>query len=133
MPPSALALTAKQLIAAQALAGGSSIVDAAKQAGTNEKTIDRWLKIPAFQAAQKTIKNDIYQKTVNSLINASTSAVEVLKTVALDTATPSSARVTAAKSILDLAHRMHFLDEVEERLKALEERANQVKEKQDED
>jgi hypothetical protein len=60
------------------------------------------------------------ESAVNTLRREATSAAETLATISSDTNAPPSARVSAARSLLELVLRATELQDVEERIAALE-------------
>lgn len=121
MSPDAPSLSLKQLLAVQALATGLSINEAADRAGVNEKTVDRWLKLPEFQKAINQTKRNTYDTAIAKLVGTCTDAVETLREVATNKQASSNARVTAARVILETAYRGFIEQDIEQRVKTLEE------------
>ena len=103
-----------------ALLAGSTWEQAATAAGCSRATVSRRLAEPAFRARLEEARAEHLQLVSDRLAHACTSAVETLEGIMADPAAPPSARVSAARSTLDLAGRYREMVEVEERLQALE-------------
>lgn len=93
---------------------------AAKAAGVSETTLGRWLRLAAFQAAYRAARQDAVREAVVDLQRASGAAVRTLVAVMDDAAAPASARVAAARSVLEGALRATELEELQERVSGLE-------------
>jgi len=91
-------LSRKQELAIAALLTCSAIADAAKQCSIGEVTLHRWLKDATFQAAYREARRQVMQ------------AAEA----------PASAKVSAAKTILETAVKAVELEDLEARIVALE-------------
>ena len=113
-------LSRKMESAIAALLGQSSILKAAKKAGIGEKTLRNWIKIPAFSDAYTDARRQLMAGAVGKLQKSCSGAIGVLVKVAKDPTQPASARVTAAKAIVDAAFRGTELHEVTKRVEALE-------------
>lgn len=88
------------------------------------RTVQRWCTLPEFQAAIRQAQKQVYDTVIAKLVTCSSGAVVVLASIVSDSAVPASARVSAAKAILDSAHRCYFQQELERRLAELEEKLN---------
>lgn len=104
-----------------ALLTAPTIEDAAKEAGVSDTTLYRWLKLPEFQEELRETKKQAVNLALTKLQHSTTAAVQVLQDVAEDKDAPASARVSAAKGILDMALKAVELDDLIQRLKKLEE------------
>lgn len=123
-------LTNKQQRAIECLLSEPTTKAAAEKAQISEATIHRWLNDPAFSAAHKTARGQLLETTLTALQSASTEAVTCLRTVLNDTSAPITARVSAARNVLDFALKAHEVLEVEERLAVLEARLDAQAESQ---
>jgi hypothetical protein len=122
-------LTPKQQKALQALLENPTTRAAAKAAGVGETTIFRWLAEPAFNRCYREARNHLLENTLTALQAASTDAVQTLRDVMRDTQAMVTARVSAARAILEFALKAKELLETEARLSALEQQvAAQTKE-----
>jgi hypothetical protein len=115
-------LTPNQERAIRALLTEPSVRAAAKKAKVGEASLYRWLGEPVFATAYKEARSHLLTSTLTALQSAGGMAVETLKKVMDDSAAQASARVSAAKNILEFGLKAREVLEVEERLKAIEER-----------
>jgi hypothetical protein len=115
-------LTRKQEQAIAALLLEPTLATAAMRCGVSEITVWRWLKRPEFQAAYREARRAAVNQAVAHLQQVCGEAVETLRAVMRDGEKPSSARVAAARSVLDLALKAIELDDLDVRLTALEQR-----------
>jgi len=115
-------LTRKQQKAIVALLACPSIEAAAAVAGIGQRSLYRWLRLDQFQQAYASARKEIVSQAVTKLQATMTAAVDTLQTVMSDPEAPPSARVSAAKTVLDLALKSGQLEEVETRLAAIEKR-----------
>jgi transposase-like protein len=113
-------LSHKQERAIAALLVAPSVTAAAQQIGVNENTLLRWLKDAAFQSAYRDARRAVVQHAIAQVQRATGEAVETLRTVMQDSESPASARVSAAKAILDTALKGIDIDDLEVRIAALE-------------
>ncbi|MBI4319362.1 MAG: LacI family DNA-binding transcriptional regulator [Chloroflexi bacterium] len=105
-----------------ALASGLTMRDAAKQAGVSEKTVARRLADPAFRRQVAAEKAAMIARATAMLADASTEAVTTLRR--LLQAEAESVRLGAARSILELGVKLKDSQELEQRIAALEQLAN---------
>lgn len=115
-------LTAKQLRAIEALLREPTTTAAAKAAKVGETTIFRWLADPAFAAAYRQARGRLLEDTLANLQAASGDAVRTLRAVLDDEAARPGEKVSAARAILEYSLKAREVLEVEERLRALEDR-----------
>ena len=113
-------LSRKQDQIITALVSCASITEAAAQCGLAEVTVRRWLKQEAFQQAYRDARRQVVQQAIVQVQQATGEAVETLRQVMQDTDAPASARVSAAKAILDTAVKAVELEDLEMRIAALE-------------
>jgi len=97
-----------------------SITAAAQQCGVAEVTLHRWLKDTAFQAAYRDTRRVVVQHAIAQVQRATGEAVETLRSVMQDPEAPASARVSAAKAILETAVKGIEIDDLEARMAVLE-------------
>jgi hypothetical protein len=74
--------------------------EAARTSGVSKRTLNRWLKMPAFQQAYLEARRAAMFQANARLQQASSAAVSALIKVMVDPSTPPSARVRAADRIL---------------------------------
>jgi hypothetical protein len=115
-------LTPKQQKAISALLDQPTLKEAAAASSVNESTLWRWLQDEGFQQVYRQARGQLLESTLTALQSASGLAVETLRAVMEDQTAQPSARVSAAKAVLELGLKGREILEVEERLRALEER-----------
>jgi hypothetical protein len=103
-----------------ALLSQRSIDDAARVAGVGPRTLYRWMKEPAFDAAYRDGKRAAFSQSIARLHQMASAAVTTLGKTMVDPSTPPATRVRAAGSILDHAAKAIELEDMEARLAALE-------------
>jgi len=114
----------KQEDAIIALLTKPTIPEAAVAVGIGESTLWRWMKDPDFNERYREARCKAFQQAINQLQQASGEAVQTLREVAADSQAPASSRVSAAKSILELAIKSVEMEEIVERVKKIEEAIN---------
>jgi DNA-binding MurR/RpiR family transcriptional regulator len=113
-------LTRKQEVAIAALLTAPTIADAAHAASISEPTLWRWLQRDDFQAAYRQARREAVSQAVAYLQRVAGEAVDTLRAVMQDAQKPASARVSAARAVLDLAIRGVELEDLEARIHVLE-------------
>jgi hypothetical protein len=113
-------LSRKQEALISALLLAPTLADAAHTAGIGEVTAWRWLKEPTFQGAYREARRAVVQHAITQVQRATGEAVETLRSVMQDADAPASARVSAARVILETAVRAVELEDLEARIAALE-------------
>ena len=113
-------LTRKQEALISALLTAPSLAAAAQTAGIGEVTAWRWLKEPTFQTAYRDARRAVVQQAITQVQQATGEAVETLRGVMQDAEAPASARVSAAKAVLETAIKAVELEDLEARIVALE-------------
>src|SRR6266849_686486 len=113
-------LTRKQDQAIAALLACPSILDAARQSGVAEVTLYRWQKLEVFECAYREARRQVVQQAIVQVQAACSEAVATLRAIMKDSAAPASARVSAAKTVLDTAIKAVELEDLEARIAALE-------------
>lgn len=113
-------LNEKHVRAIEALLQEPTVSAAAKKAGVGQATLFRWLNDPQFAGAYKAARGRILEGTLTSLQSTSVDAVKCLREVINDTTAHVSARVSAAKSVLDLSLKAREIFELEDRIEYLE-------------
>jgi len=103
-----------------ALLSEPGLTSAAKAAGVGKATLWRWLQQPAFREAYRRARREAVEHARALLQQASGEAVETLREVMNDPDTPPAPRVSAARTVLDMATQATKTEEWEERLAALE-------------
>jgi transposase-like protein len=113
-------LSHKQERAIAVLLVAPSVTAAAQQIGVNENTLLRWLRDVAFGAAYREARRAVVQHAIIQVQHAAGEAVETLRSVMQDAGAPASARVSAAKAILETAVKAVEVEDLEARIAALE-------------
>lgn len=119
-------MEAKKHRALLALLSSPTIKEAAKIAGIGEKTLHRWIKEDQeFRQAYREASREALQHTTTRLQQAAARAVDTLESIMMDKRANANARVTAAKTVLETAYKAFELYDLEARIEALEEAAQQ--------
>jgi hypothetical protein len=107
----------EQFIAA--LLSNSTVEAAAKVVGIGNVTAWKWRKDPAFVKQYREATREAMHQAAALLQGAAREAVETLRAI-LSKAESEAARVSAARTILDMALKAADLEDVQQRLDALE-------------
>jgi hypothetical protein len=102
-----------------ALLSHAGVPDAARAAGISVRTAWRWMRDPAVQARLREIRKDAMNAAMVRLQEAASGAVDCLCEVQRE-GESESARVSAARCILEQALRAAEVGDLEERLAKLE-------------
>lgn len=113
-------LSRKQELAISALLTCPTILAAAQQCGLSEVTLYRWLKDTGFQSAYRDARREVVRQAIAQVQQATGQAVQTLQAVMQDTDAPASARVAAARTVLETALKAVELEDLDARLTALE-------------
>src|SRR5712691_8658616 len=106
-------LARKQEALISALLLAPTLAVAAHTAGIGEVTAWRWLKEPTFQAAYREARRAVVQHAIAQVQRATATAVSTLESVMQDPEAPASARVSAAKAILETAVKAVEVEDLE--------------------
>jgi hypothetical protein len=117
----------KQEAAIAALLTAGTLAAAAQSSGVSEATLWRWQQQPDFAALYKQAKTALLEAVTAKLRKQAGSAVDTLAELAGNTDNPAGARVSASRTIVELALRAHELEDLTERLTALEEATERKK------
>ena len=115
-------LRRKQQRAIAALIEAPTIKEAAKSADVGEATLFRWFQNNEFQRAYRDARRRIVDQAIVRIQQATGEAVDALREIVSDENMPASARVSSAKTILDMAVKAVELNDLMSRVEALEER-----------
>jgi hypothetical protein len=116
-------LHGKQVAAIPALLAQRTIAAAAHQVGVGERTLLRWLQEDStFQTAYREARRAVVRQAITQVQRATGEAVETLRSVMQDADAPASAKVSAAKVILETAVKGVELEDLAARIAALEAR-----------
>ena len=110
----------KQEEAIAALLTQRNIEEAARVAGVAGTTLARWLQIPEFQTAFREARRAAFSQSIARLQQAASAAVSVLVKIMVDPTAPTSSRVRAADVVLDRASKAIELEDLDQRIAALE-------------
>jgi hypothetical protein len=113
-------LPRKQQQAIAALLNCPTVVEAAKAVGVAEVTIHRWLTTPQFKEAFRKARAQIVDQAITKIQQAASEAVKTLQDIATDLDRKDSARVSAAKAILDHTLRATELENLASRIDRIE-------------
>jgi hypothetical protein len=103
-----------------ALARGDSQRDAARATGVGLRTITRRMSDPSFVAAVHAERARLVQRAIGRLADSAAVFAEVLRDIANDPTAPANARVSAARTGLEIGARLRETEEMEERVARLE-------------
>lgn len=113
-------LTRKEEQAIAALIAEPTLEKAASRAGVSTSTIYRWLQDEGFQEAYRASRREVVNHAITRLQRATTTAVSTLEDVMRDATAPASARVSAARAVLEMAVEGIKRDDTERRITELE-------------
>ncbi len=114
---------AEELLALH-LAAGATVAEAAAKCGVSLRTVARRQKEPAFRQLVVDTRSQLLERAAAQLVAAATEAVEVLR--ALLSAAGETAKLGAARAILEHALRFRENSEFAARLAALEARVGKA-------
>ena len=97
--------------------------EAARAAGITPRTLYRWLNESEFDAAYRTARRQAYGQSISRLQQGSAAAATTLLKVMVDPTTPPSTRVRAAEAVLSHAAKAIEIEDIDARVRALEESA----------
>jgi hypothetical protein len=104
-----------------ALACGATVEQAAAKCGISERTVYRRMEKPEFRRQIQAFKAEMVQRAAAALTAAAMESVRTL----LELQKPSNAgavRLGAARAILEMGVKLREMAELEERIRALEDR-----------
>ena len=113
-------LSRNQEKAIAALITHNSIPAAAGSIGIGEVTLWRWLKVGRFKAAYREARYQVVSQAIGKLQTNLTKAIDTLLEIAEDGEAPASARVTAARSIIDQSLKAAEVEDLVARVEQLE-------------
>ena len=114
-------LTRNQEAALIAILAQPTLALAAAQAKVSLATLYRWMyRDEAFRAEYLQLRKEIVGNAVLQLQKANTNAVNALVSVLNDPEAPASARVAAARMVLEMSLKALEAESIEERIAALE-------------
>jgi hypothetical protein len=95
----------KQRRGVAAVLAEPTLDDAARAAGVATRTLRRWRAEPAFAQALEAAAGEAFDEALARVRGIAGAAVETLREVMTDPAAPASARVSAARCVLERADR----------------------------
>lgn len=113
-------LNGKQEKALIALLTESTIKQAANKSGVGEATLYRWLNEEDFSQAYKEARSQALTQTISRIQQSTNTAVNTLNDIMTDTEASASSRVTAAKTILEMAFKAHEIENVVSKIEEME-------------
>lgn len=120
MTDSSANLPAQHEAVLAALLAQPTIQTAAKQAKVSEATVYRCLRDDEFKTRYRKARTEIVEHAIVQLQRDAATATKTLRAVCEDKDAPASARVAAAKAILDGAVKAVELQDLTARIEALE-------------
>ena len=103
-----------------------TMAKAATAAGVGEVTLWRWMQIPEFKEQYRLARREAASQAVGHLQGACSVAVLALTDILQDVNCPASARVSAAKTVLELALKGVELEDLAVRVEELEHQVARV-------
>ena len=94
-------LKGKQAATLAALLEKSAVAETAVAAGVSPATVYRYLRDDGFAAQYRAAKGELVALAVTRLQSDAAHAAKILRDIAVDGRAPASARVTAARAILE--------------------------------
>jgi hypothetical protein len=113
-------LTGKQAQALATLLAGSTVEQAAASARVNPVTVYRWLQQEDFRQQYQQARRQVVEQAASNIQQAATAAVSVMVSIMGDTDAAPSVRLRAAQGIYEQATKWVEVEDVQERLEALE-------------
>src|SRR5688572_2759181 len=93
-----------------------TIEDAATKAEVHIRTVYKWLALPTFTASYLQARREAMGEVIGQLQQTVTVAVQALREVLDDPAGPHTARVSASRTVLELALRGMELEDLAQRI-----------------
>jgi hypothetical protein len=110
-----------------ALLTARTIEEAAKTANVPVRTLYRWLKEPEFDRAYRRAKRAAFGQATSRLQQGAAAAAATMLKIMIDAGVPASTRLKAADCVFGHAKNAIEIEEIEARLRALEEAADVAK------
>ena len=114
-------LPEKQEAALLSLLSHKTLKESSLAAGVSLPTLWRYLRDPVFSLRYREARRELVECAMVRLQNDAEHAAKVLRDVADDKTAPASARVTAARTIIELSVKSVELGDLQQRLASLEE------------
>jgi hypothetical protein len=113
----------KKEAAIVALLTQRNVDEAAKSVGISANTLLNWMKLPEFQEAYRDARREAYGQAIARLQQGTSAAATTLLKVLIDPGTPASVKVRAAEAIFNHSAKAIEIEDIEARVRALEEAA----------
>lgn len=113
-------LTPIQERAVVALLSHANTRTAAKAIGVDDATLWRWLQDKGFHRRYMDLRRECVSQSIARLQQASKEAVNTLRSIAKDKKEPASARVSAAKAIIEYSLKAVEIEDLAQRVEELE-------------
>lgn len=114
-------LTPRQHSALSALMSEPTIRKASEASGVPEKTMYTWLRDASFQAEYRVMRREATQQAIARLQQFSASAAATMVSL-MASGNPAAIRLAAARSVLEYAVKAVEIEDIQQRLEALEAR-----------
>jgi hypothetical protein len=109
-----------------ALLSQRNVEDAARAVGIGVKTLLRWMKEPEFDSAYRAAKRAAFSQAIARLHQMTSAAATTLGKIMVDPNSPASTRLRAADIILNHTAKAIEIEDVEARVAALEQAAQET-------
>lgn len=113
-------LSPQETAAIAALMTAPSIEQTAAQVGIHERTLRRWLSKDHFKRALRAEQRAVMACVTARLHQSAEKAVQTLEAIMADEKAPHASRVTAARTLLELAQERIDMEHLTERVEAVE-------------
>lgn len=97
-----------------------TIAEAARVAGIGEVTLWRWLQLPDFSERYRAARKQAVSQAVARLQQNAALAVDTLRDIMQDTESKDTARVAAAKTVLEMAFKAVEIEDLQAKMEELE-------------
>jgi transposase-like protein len=104
-----------------------NVEEAARITGIGTQTLYRWMKDPEFDAAYRKAKRAVCDQAITRLQQGSSAAATTVLKIMVDTGAPPSTRLKAAYCVLSHAKDANEMEQMEDRIAALEQSAKLAK------
>ena len=112
-------LTHKQEKAIMLLLQNKKIEEVAQELKISQVTLYRWIKQENFKQRFSEVRQELFNEALDSLKTLTKQAIDTLDDI-LKNGTKETSRVTASKTVLELALRLKEVEELEKRVEELE-------------
>jgi transposase-like protein len=104
-----------------------NVEEAARIAGIGTQTLYRWMKDQEFDAAYRKAKRAVLDQAVTRLQQGTSAAATTVLKIMVDSGAPASTRLKAAESVLSYAQDANEMEQVRDRIAALEQASKLAK------